>query len=52
MRHVFILNPAAGKGDEIAPLRSKLESECKRLGADYFIYITQAPGDATEFILR
>ena len=52
MRPVFILNPAAGKGDEIAPLRSKLESECKRLGADYFIYITQAPGDATEFILR
>lgn len=52
MRHVFILNPAAGKGDEIASLRSKLESECKRLGADYFIYITQAPGDATEFILR
>jgi len=52
MRHVFILNPAAGKGDEIAPLRSKLESECKRLEADYFIYITQAPGDATEFILR
>ena len=52
MRHVFILNPAAGKGDEIALLRSKLESECKRLGADYFIYITQAPGDVTEFILR
>ena len=52
MKHVFILNPAAGKGDDIAPLTLKLESECKRLGVDYFIYLTQSPGDATEFIQR
>lgn len=52
MKHVFILNPAAGKGDEVAPLCSKLEAECKRLGADHFIYTTRNPGEATEFILR
>lgn len=52
MKHIFILNPAAGKGDEISPLKSKLEAECGRLGADYYIYTTKAPGDATDFILR
>ncbi len=52
MKHVFILNPAAGKGGEIAPLGAKLDAECKRLGADYLIYTTKSPGDATRFILR
>ncbi len=52
MKHVFILNPAAGKGSEIEPLKEKIRSECERLGAEYLIHITDKPGDATEFILR
>ncbi len=48
MKHVFIINPAAGKSDITEQLRSRIERECA--GLDYEIYRTHGPGDAIEFI--
>lgn len=52
MKHVFILNPAAGKGGEVEPLEERIGAECARLGVEHYIHVTDKPGDATEFILR
>lgn len=47
MRHVFILNPAAGKGQAALALTEQIEAACRKAGCDYAIYRTAAPGDAT-----
>ena len=47
MKHLFIINPAAGKSDKTAEYTAKIESACK--GQDYEIRLTEAPGDATRF---
>ena len=45
MKHIFIINPAAGKSDKTAEYTAKIESACT--GLDYEIRLTEAPGDAT-----
>ena len=45
MKHIFIINPAAGKFDKTAEYTTKIESACA--GLDYEILQTEAPGDAT-----
>ena len=45
MRHIFIINPAAGKTDKTAEYTARIESACK--GLDYEIAISRAPGDCT-----
>lgn len=52
MKHVFVLNPAAGTGDMIEPLKEKIKSACGKLGADYTIYLTNSRGDAREYVKR
>lgn len=52
MKHIFILNPAAGKGGEVEPLKERIGAECARLGVEHYIHVTDKPGDATDFILR
>ncbi len=52
MRHVFILNPMAGKGDKIAALRENIKEVCGRLGADHVIYETTARFDAEDFVKK
>ena len=47
MKHIFIINPAAGKSDKTAEYTAKIESACA--GLDYEIRLTEAPGDATRF---
>ena len=44
MKHIFIINPAAGKSDKTAEYTAKIESACK--GLNYEIRLTEAPGDA------
>ena len=48
MKHVFIINPAAGKENSYEEIRAALDA----LGTpvDYELYETQAPGDATAYI--
>ena len=45
MRHIFIINPAAGKSDKSAEYIAKIEAACA--GLDHEILLTEAPGDAT-----
>ena len=45
MKHIFIINPAAGKSDKTAEYTAKIESSCK--GLDYSIAVSQGPGDCT-----
>lgn len=48
MKHIFVLNPAAGRVNAFR----KLEGELQRFEGelDYAIYETKAPGDATAYI--
>ena len=45
MRHIFIINPAAGKFDKTADYTSKIEAACR--GLDYEIAVSREPGDCT-----
>ena len=48
MKHIFIINPAAGKGADARRIRDEITSACK--GLDFEIYHTTARGDATRFV--
>ena len=48
MKHIFIINPAAGKDNSFQNIKELLES--KKTEVDYELYETQAPGDATAYI--
>ena len=45
MKHVFILNPAAGKSDQTPRFSQDIERICGARGLDYEICVSQAPGD-------
>ena len=45
MKHIFIINPAAGKSDKTAEYTAKIEQSCT--GLDYEIAVSQGPGDCT-----
>lgn len=50
MKHIFILNPAAGKGDWSGRLRAEIVEEFAANGGSYEIHITRAGGEATSFV--
>ncbi len=50
MKHIFIMNPAAGKGKAGKVFLPKIIETSKRLGIDYEIHRTLAPGDALHFV--
>ena len=45
MKHIFIINPAAGSRDRTKEYTTAIEASCA--GLDYAIHISQAPGDCT-----
>ena len=45
MKHIFIINPAAGKADKTAEYTAKIEQSCK--GLDYEIRVSEYSGDCT-----
>ena len=45
MKHVFILNPAAGKADHTPRYAQDIERLCSAKGLSYEICISKAPGD-------
>ena len=49
MKHVFVLNPAAGKSNAFQNVKNELELSYSGT-IDYELYMTQAPGDATAYI--
>ena len=48
MKHIFIINPAAGKENSFDVIKKELEA--LEHSVDYELYLTQAPGDATAYI--
>ena len=47
MKHLFIVNPAAGSRDHSKSYAQTIESVCKVRGLDYEIAVSQCPGDCT-----
>ena len=47
MRHLFIVNPAAGGRDKTAEVREKVQAAFRGRPESYEIYVTKAPMDAT-----
>ena len=50
MKHIFILNPAAGKGKPLAVFEDKLCKICAEKEVSFDIYRTKAVGDAFRFV--
>ena len=45
MKHIFIINPAAGSRDRTKEYTAAIETHCQ--GLDYAIHVSQGPGDCT-----
>lgn len=52
MEHIFIINPIAGKGKAAHSLQQKIKGIMEPLGSPYQIYVTKAPGDATDYVVQ
>ncbi|QOX63030.1 YegS/Rv2252/BmrU family lipid kinase [Anoxybacterium hadale] len=50
MKHIFIMNPAAGKGKAGEVFLPRIIEASKKLEIDYEIHRTIAPGDAEHFV--
>jgi len=50
MKHIFIVNPAAGKGKHIPSLLASITYACEDLKVEYDVYHTHAVGDATAYV--
>ena len=44
MRHLFIINPAAGSHNQTESYRKKIAEVCEKRGLDYSIRVSGAPG--------
>lgn len=47
MKHLFIINPAAGKSDRTGELTQKIREACEARCLPYEILVSRAPGDCT-----
>lgn len=52
MKHLFILNPKAGSDESKSGVKALIEEKMLLRGAEYEIYYTTAPMDATEKVRR
>lgn len=49
MKHLFIINPAAGKYDHTEEVSGQIRELCAARGLDYEIKVSSQPGDCTAF---
>lgn len=52
MKHIFIMNPAAGKGTKFHKLIDDIHSVCDRRKVCYDIHVTEKIGEATDFVKK
>lgn len=52
MKHVFVVNPAAGKGRAAQVIVPKIEDYFSKNNLDYLIHLTSAPGEGIEFVKK
>lgn len=50
MKHIFVINPAAGQGKSLDFIKPRIEEVCKKNALDYELYITKDKGDGIEFV--
>ena len=50
MKHIFVVNPAAGKGKKLPAVLSAITYACEELDADYEIHHTVTVGDGIRFV--
>lgn len=50
MKHIFVVNPAAGKGKNLPARLSAITYACEEQAVDYEIYHTRTVGDGTRFV--
>ena len=50
MKHIFVLNPAAGRGKDADAFEKRISELCLSRGLSYEVYKTKAVGDATVFV--
>lgn len=50
MKHVFVINPSAGKGNKVNTLIETIKSTCASREVEYDIYVTTGVGDAERYI--
>lgn len=50
MKHIFVINPAAGQGKSLNFIRPKIEEVCAKYSLDYEIHITEKQGEGIEFV--
>ncbi len=48
MKHLFIINPAAGSKNRTEEYRKQIDAVCQARGLDYEITVSQAPGNCRE----
>lgn len=52
MKHIFIINPAAGKKNDTLEIASKIKKAAVAANIEYEIVITERPKHATEIVLQ
>ncbi len=52
IKHIFIVNPAAGKGIESSSALERIRDACKVSRVEYELHMTEGVGDATRFVRR
>ena len=52
MKHLFIINPAAGSRNRTEQYQVEIHAACHSRGLDYRIAVSQAPGDCTRLALE
>lgn len=50
MKHIFILNPAAGKGNKLSQFEQQIRAAAEEKAVSYEIYHTSAVGDASRYV--
>lgn len=48
MKHLFIINPAAGKHDHTGEYSQKIRQACEKRSLSYEVLVSKAPGDCTK----
>ena len=50
MKHVFVINPTAGKGIDSVSLQMKIKNACESKNLDYEVFLTDSKGSGEKFV--
>ena len=50
MKHIFVINPAAGQGKSLEFIKPRIEEIAKKEALDYEIIVTQRQGEGIEIV--